>query len=632
MFRTFRPLAAFVAMTAIVALSAPATAQKPFDDPVLERMRKDVFFLASPECEGRGIETKGIEKAADYVVQAFQKAGVKPAMKDGTYFQPFTVSLAPSLDRPTSFTLTGPDGAKKEPELLTEYTPLGFSRTSKAKGGLVFAGFGVSAPALKYDDYEGLDVEGKIVVMLRRAPRYGVKGEKRFDTKAPDGADSPHAAFAAKIELAAKKKAAGVVIVNDLSAAGQTDPLPRFADYAAGGVPAKFPVLIMKRDLFDTILKADKRKPVGEIEAAINESLKPQSFELKGWTADAVVTTVQKEVKCKNVVGVLDGAGPLKDETVVIGAHYDHVGYGLWGSAGGEPAKGKVHYGADDNASGTTVLMELARRYGSQKDRQGRRLVFVAFSAEEHGLDGSKHDCTEPPFPLDKTAAMINMDMVGRTKPVNADYFGLFGKKDRLLVYGTGTGEGFDKLVDAVSQKVEFKVTTLAAGTGPSDHDSFYRKGVPVLFLYTGIHPEYHKPTDVPEKIDVPGMKKVAAFAELLANDALARETKPKYVVVREPHSDPTDPTPRGPSGPRLGIAPGNYGADNGVLVDAVSPGGVAEKAGVQSGDFIVEIAGKPTPTIQAYMTAMGGQKPGDTIDVVVERKGKKLTLKAELK
>jgi S1-C subfamily serine protease len=155
---------------------------------------------------------------------------------------------------------------------------------------------------------------------------------------------------------------------------------------------------------------------------------------------------------------------------------------------------------------------------------------------------------------------------------------------------------------------------------------------VPVLFLYTGVHAEYHKPTDVPEKIDVPGMKKVADFTEKLADDVLVRETKPKYIVVREPYSDPTDPTPRGPLGPRLGIAPGNYGDNNGVLVDSVSPGGVAEKAGVQAGDFIVEIAGKPTPNIQAYMGAMSGQKPGTTIDVVVERKGKKLTLKAELK
>ena len=145
------------------------------------------------------------------------------------------------------------------------------------------------------------------------------------------------------------------------------------------------------------------------------------------------------EFKVKNVVGVLEGKGPLADETVVIGAHYDHVGYGTFGSLGGKDAKGKIHYGADDNASGTTGLIELARRFGAMKDRQGRRIVFIAFTAEERGLYGSIHYCKEPLFPLEKTAAMINMDMIGRTKPVPADWLGIWGKKDRLVVYGTGT-------------------------------------------------------------------------------------------------------------------------------------------------------------------------------------------------
>ncbi len=352
---------------------------------------------------------------------------------------------------------------------------------------------------------------------------------------------------------------------------------------------------------------------------------------MKGWKADAEVTVDRKEVKAKNVVGVLEGAGPLKDETIVIGAHYDHVGYGLWGSAGGGQARGKIHYGADDNASGTTGLLELARRFGAQKNRQGRRIVFIAFSAEEHGLDGSRFYCKEPLFPLDKTAAMINMDMIGRTKPVQTDWLGLFEKKDRLVVYGTGSGEGMDKLVDSVTKKSDLKVTKIAAGTGPSDHDSFYRKNIPVLFLYTGTHPEYHKPTDVPEKINVTGMKKATDFAEALAEDLATRETKPKYVVVKDPWSDPTEPRPIRPMGPRLGILPDYSFEGEGLRLEGVTPGGVAEKAGLKDGDIIVEVAGKPVKNITGYMTAMGGQKPGTTIDIVVERKGTKMTLKAKL-
>jgi len=630
MSRMFPSLAAVGVACAILSLTNPAAAQQPFDDPALERLRKDIFFLASPECEGRGIETKGIEKAADYVADTFKAAGLKPGMKNGSYFQPFTVTMSSKLGKGTKFTLTGPD-TKIEPKLGAEYSPMGYSPTSKATGELVFAGFGISAPTLKYDDYAGLDVEGKIVVILRRTPRYGINGDKRFDTTTPPGEDSVHALFETKIEVAAKHKAVGLIIVNDSTGAGKNDPIPQFEMHATGTTPAKFPVMFIKREVFDEILAAAKQKPLKEIEAAINEKLTPQSFELKGWKADAAVTVERQDVRVKNIVGVLEGAGPLKDETVVIGAHYDHVGYGLWGSTGGAAAKGKIHYGADDNASGTTGLMELARRYGTQKNRQGRRLVFIAFSAEEHGLDGSRFYCKEPLFPLDKTVAMINMDMIGRTKPVPVDWLGIFGKKDRLLVYGTGTGAGIDKLVDNAIKQSDFKVTTLAGGTGPSDHDSFYRKQVPVLFLYTGIHPEYHKPTDVPEKINIPGLKKVVDFAEILVTDLATRETKPKYLVVADQHTDPTDPRPRGPTGPRLGVLPDYAYEGPGLRLEGVNPGSVADKAGLKGGDVIVEIAGKPVANITGYMSAMGGQKPGTTIDVVVERGGKKLTLKAKL-
>ncbi len=628
---TFRPLAATLAFAVLLALSAPTSAQKPFDDPILDRMQKDIFFLASPECEGRGIETKGIQKAADYVAEAFQKAGLKPAMKDGSYFQPFTIVMSAKLGKPTALTLSGPGDAKKEPKLGVEYSPMAFSPAGKAAGGLVFAGYGISAPALKYDDYEGLNVEGKFVVVLRRAPRYGVKGDKRFDTTVPDGEDSTHAAFVSKIEAATAHKAAGLVIVNDTGAAGKNDPIMQYDARMTGGTAAKFPVLFLKREVFDEVLAAGPWKALADLETAINADLKPRSFPVAGWTANSEVTVAREEIKAKNVVGVLEGTGPLKDETVVIGAHYDHVGYGLWGSTGGAAAKGKIHYGADDNASGTSGLMELARRFGAQKNRAGRRLVFVAFSGEERGLLGSQFYCKEPLFALDQTAAMLNMDMIGRTKPVPVDWLGVFEKKDRLLVYGTGTGTGFDPLVDGTTKKFDFKVTKLAGGTGPSDHDSFYRKGVPVLFLYTGLHPEYHKPTDVPEKINVTGMKKVTDYVEVLAENLRTRDARPKYLVVKGQSGDPTAPESR-PMGPRLGFAPGNYeGETAGVLVDSVSPGGVAEAAGMKDGDFIVEIAGKPTPNIIAYMGAMAAQKPGTTIDVVVERKGKKLTLKAKL-
>jgi hypothetical protein len=274
--------------------------------------------------------------------------------------------------------------------------------------------------------------------------------------------------------------------------------------------------------------------------------------------------------------------------------------------------------------------MELARRYGAMKNRQGRRLVFIAFSGEERGLLGSIHYCKEPLFPLDKTAAMINMDMVGRTKPVPTHWLpGAVPFKDRLVVYGTGTAETFAKLVDETGKKSQFKLSTLATGTGPSDHDSFYRKHVPVLFLYTGTHNEYHRPADVPELINVPGMKKVADFVQILADNLTTVEDRPKFQATKDPWIDPTETrTPRA-QGPKLGIRPGNYESeDGGVLVDGVSPGGAAEKGGVKDGDVIVEIGGKPVKNIGGYMTAMSTQKAGTAVDIVVLRKGQKVTLK----
>jgi hypothetical protein len=610
-------------------LASPAPAQKPFDDPVLEQMRKDIFFLAGPECEGRGVDTKGILKAADYIAATFKQAGLKPAMKDGSYFQPFTLPDAlkdVKLVAPTKTILSGPSGAANELKLDVNYSPMGFSPTSKVKGDLVFVGFGITAPELKYDDYEGVDVAGKVAVMIRYAPLYWQKGDKKFDA-------TKYAPLETKVKNAAAHKAAGIIIVNDTESSSAADTIEQFANHTNGTKIAPFPVLFFKRELLDGIVAGGPIKSTADIETLIGKNLKPRSFDLTGWKIDTQVTVERHDIKTKNVVGILEGAGPLADETIVLGAHYDHVGYGMYASLGGPAARGKIHYGADDNGSGTTTLLELARRYGAMKNRQGRRLVFIAFSGEELGLYGSIHYCKEPLFPLEKTAAMINMDMVGRAKPVPTDWLGVMPQKDRLVVYGTGTADGFAKLVDEAGTKSQFRLRTLPTGTGPSDHDSFYRKHVPVLFLYTGTHNEYHRPTDIPEKINVIGMKKVADFVQILADNLTTTEAKPKYQATKDPWIDPTEPRaanePRVRPQARLGIRPGNYESeDGGVLVDGVSPGGAGEKGGLKDGDVIVEIGGKPVKNIGTYMTAMGAQKAGKQVEVVVMRKGQKLTLK----
>lgn len=597
---------------------------------VLERLKQHVGFLASAECEGRGIDTQGIEKAAAYIAEEFHKAGLRPAGKDGSFFQPFVVTAAAKLAERPQALLLGPLGARLELDNGTDFAVMGFSNSGQVRAPLVFVGYGITAPELKYDDYAGLDAKGKVVVMLRRTPRPNERGEKRFDRYAATPEESSHATFAAKIANAQRHGAVAVILVNDASSAGERDPLPQFANHALGNPPAPFPVLFFKRELLDRMMQAQKLS-LADVEKGIDEQLRPHSLVLDGWSVQIQVHVERTEYKCKNVVGVLEGNGPLAEETVVIGAHYDHIGYGTFGSLGGANAKGKIHHGADDNASGTTALIELAHRFAAQPQRIGRRLLFIAFSAEERGLYGSIHYCKEPLYPLESTALMVNMDMIGRARRVAADWWG-WEKKERLLVYGVGTGSGLESLVHQANDRQDLLLRTLPAGTGPSDHDSFYRKRVPVLFLYTGTHGDYHRPSDKAETLNYEGMSLVVDFAERLVQAAASLPEKPRYQVTREAWRDPTDPraqvAPRSQM-PRLGIRPGNYESeDGGVLVDGVTPGGPAERAGIKEGDVIVAIAGEPVRNIGTYMALMSRQKAGTAVEVTVMRRGQRLSLK----
>jgi hypothetical protein len=597
---------------------------------VVERLRQHVSFLASAECEGRGIDTQGIEKAAAYIAEEFRKAGLNPAGKDGSYYQPFTVTASAKLIERPQATLRGPQNLRVDLEAGTDFAVMGFSSSGEIQAPLIFVGYGITAPELKYDDYAGLDVRGKIVVLLRRTPRPNERGEQRFDPNVPTPEESTHAAFITKITNAQRHGAAGVVIVNDASSAGERDPLPQFANHAVGNPAAPFPVLFFKRALLDRMLQSQQQS-LAAWEKAVHADLRPRSLPLEGWALQATVRVERTEYKCKNVVGVLEGSGPLSHETIVIGAHYDHIGYGTIGSLGGANARGKIHFGADDNASGTSGLIELAYRFASQPQRQGRRLLFIAFSAEERGLYGSLHYCKEPLYPLETTALMINMDMIGRARLVPADWFG-WEKKERLLVYGVGTGTGLESLVRQANGNPGLYLRTLAAGTGPSDHDSFYRKRVPVLFLYTGTHGDYHRPSDKADTLNYEGMAEVVDFAERLIQLAANLPEKPKYQVTRDVWRDPTDPKAQTPSRtqmPRLGIRPGNYESeDGGVLVDGVTPGGPAEKAGIKEGDLIVAIAGETIKNISTYMTVMSRQKSGSPVEVTILRQNQRLTLR----
>ena len=604
-------------LTAIAVLFVGSASFAASPEAVLERMKKDIFYLAGEECGGRGVGTPGIDKAADHIAASFQASGLQPGLPDG-YFQPFSFPGRTRLGSPNVAKLTLKDAAT-ELKLTDEFSVLGFSGNGALKGELVFAGYGltIATDKLKYDDYAGLDVKGKIVVVLRKTPRAEQK-DNPFT-----GPLEEQAALTAKIDLAAKKEVAGLVFVNDQTYGKQGDALMDLR--RSGGATAKFPVVQIKRSVLEKAI-ASQGKKLADIEQAIDKDLKPISLALSGCSLDGTVTLDREPIKAKNVVGILPGSGPLADETIVIGAHYDHLGTSSQGSLGGPAAQGKVHFGADDNASGTTGLLELARRFGAMKNRYGRTIVFVAFSGEEMGLHGSKYYSEKPITPIEKTVFMLNMDMIGRAATVDE----MGKKKLRVIASGVGTSDSFPKLCDAINAKVDFKLLKTEPGTGPSDHQSFYVKKIPVLFIHTGTHKDYHRPSDTPDKAELNGMMKIADFCEAIAAHIAVLPERPNYIVTKGRWSDPTDTSPRQMANmPRLGVMPGNYEEeDKGVLVEQVIPGGAAESGGIKAGDFIITIAGTPVKNIDDYMKALAAQKPNVEIEITVMRNKEKKTVK----
>lgn len=579
------------------------------NDPIA-RMERDLVFLAGEDCEGRGLKTQGIHKAAAYVAAEFQAAGLKPAFPDG-YFQPFAVKESFLEAGPHKLALAGPDGKEIDLPFGKGFTVSGLSGKGTVGGGLVFAGFGISSD--KYDDYKDLDVTNKVVVVLRQNPRARAKKDPLFTEEET----RKHAPLVEKIKLAGKKGAAAIVFVNDKDMAGKDDPLMPFEYAAEDGKIGSIPVVHAKRADIDKALAA-AGKSLADLEAAIDKDLKPQSFALPEWAAKVTTAVGVKEIPAKNVGGYVEGSGPLKDETVVIGAHYDHLGRGERGTK--QPGSNAIHYGADDNGSGTTALMELARRYGARKDREGRRVVFVAFSGEERGLLGSLYYCDHPAFPLDKTVAMLNMDMVGRVRPDDKDH------KDRLVVGGVGTAKSFEKLVDDANARSGFHLSKDKSGVGPSDHTSFYLAKVPVYFFFTGEHAEYHTPKDRPETINFSGILKVADLVDRMATTIASARERPEYVAGVGGSMGGR------PGGPKLGVMPRYEESGDGMELSGVMPGGAAEAAGLKKGDKITAIGGKPVKNVQDYMAAMSGLKRGEDVELTITRDGKTLKVKASPK
>ncbi|MCC7085159.1 MAG: M20/M25/M40 family metallo-hydrolase [Pirellulales bacterium] len=636
------------------------------------RLTSAVGYLASDELEGRGLGTKGIDRASDYIAEQFHAMGLKTELYDGTPFQKFTVTtssqLGPKEENVLSLVGPGKRSSKEDHlqlKLGEDFSPLAVGSSAKFSLPLVLVGYGITAPKLGYDDYAGVNAKGKAVVVLRHEPQQN-NPHSNFDGTA----DSPFAPIARKVSNAYEHGAEAVLLVTDEaeidkrvaadqqrvqqtidelnklgvefqkavsptkegtkqyyqkvaelgeqirkradSTVGELDPLLSFTRGGEAAEGRRIPVIHVRRAAIEPAIQAALGIDLATLEKQIDQDAKPRSSELVGWKVVGQTSVERVEAETKNVVAILEGEGPLAEETIVVGAHYDHLGRGTANSR--SPGSNEIHNGADDNASGVAALLEVARELAGREKKLPRRIVFVAFTGEERGLLGSAHYVREPVVPLTKTIAMLNMDMVGRLDD------------DKLIIYGTGTAAEWPDLIDELNEKYAFKITRHPEGFGPSDHSSFYAKEIPVLHFFTGTHKDYHRPTDDVDKINVPGMRRVAEMVAETAVRLAVSDGKPTY---QEAKGKPE--VAKSGDRPYFGSIPDFSQDQPGYSLMGVSKGSPAEKAGLVSGDIIIGLGDSRIGNLEDFDSALRKFKGGDKVAVTVKRGTEEKKLNATL-
>jgi hypothetical protein len=465
--------------------------------------------------------------------------------------------------------LRGPEGFEINLKFSEQFIPQAGRNGFDVEADLVFVGYGIGALDLNFDEYRNVDVKDKIVVVIRREPQQE-NPDSVFDGKEV----SSHSWLNNKIGKARAAGAIGVILVNDgvnapTDEKDQLEPPNGFAS-ATG----RMPFIQMKRRVLEHVLRISplvkhdgtKLENIADIEKLIDETLEPVSQPISGWKASISTAVKRQAVTTSNIIGVIEGEGPLAEETIVIGGHYDHLGLGAFGSRA--PERREIHNGADDNATGTAAVMELARRFGQRDKKPARRLVFICFSAEEMGLLGANHYVTEPIFPLDKTVAMVNFDMIG------------WLRDDNLSVFNATSAPEFDDLLDKANEGFDLKLDK-AGGFAGSDHLSFYQKNIPVMFFHTGLTSTYHTPDDDFETIDCGGALKVIDYSERVIDALAAMPTRPTFAA-----------SPTGRNRAVLGVRLDDEN-EKGIGITDVSENSVAEKAGLKIGDVITHIDGE---------------------------------------
>ena len=639
-------------------------------DAMQTQLRADVKFLASEKLRGRSVTDDTIEVAASYLVDRMQEIGLKTDLVNGKPRQPFSIKLGSRVGAAENnrLTLSSKDDGFEEMvvELDNGLMPLALgSSRAELSGPLVFAGYGITAPRLEYDDYEGVQADGAIVIILRKEPQASEPESKFSGTQ-----NTRHAFFAAKVQNAIKHGAKAIVLVNDPASVGeavknvkqrieqeesrqvklaeQLEKLPedarnnrkslnekianakRMVNSLRADLPdveqgvlgitdagvrpesqASIPIVSVSRDVISKTLEASTGKKLAELEAAIDETGSPHSVLLEGVTVALKSELRPSVAETDNVLGLLPGKGELADQTVVVGAHYDHVGMGGYGSLA--PGTVAIHNGADDNASGTSAMLAIAGRMVGRLAEvdSHRQVLFMGFSAEERGLLGSAHYVKNPVIPLESTVAMVNLDMVGRLRD------------NELTVYGTGSAATFDDLLEKANEDYAFNLFKVSSGYGPSDHQSFYTAGVPVLFFFTGLHDNYHRPTDDFEKIEFGGLTRITDLVSDVTYELATLDQRPKYAETEKQVRVRRQITAY------MGVSLAN--SEDSVVISGLVEGAPAERAGLKVGDLLKKLGDNSVKNSQQVLEIMRSRSPGQKMPVVVIRDGESISSTVDL-
>ncbi|MBY0589485.1 M28 family peptidase [bacterium] len=596
----FRRMPLGLILSAVCLANSLHGAELSIDD----RLRQDVEFLAADKLEGRDVGTPGGAQAAEFIRDRFRSLGLVSGPADGSYFQNFPVRIGSKVTDDSFLELIAPDGTTTRLVRGEDFEPLVFGGDGEFDAPIVFVGYGIKSDDPPIDDFATLDIEGKVVLLIRREPQID-------DPASPLAGNelSRHAELETKVRNCWERKAAGILLVSDhhtITKDGKDNLLS--SNYIPGNSSVGVAVCHIHESLADRLVAGSAVGTMAEVQKKIDGDLKPQSAPIEGWKVKGKISFVRVQVETANVVGMIEGEGPLAAETILVGAHYDHIGMG--GPNSRDPGLRAIHNGADDNASGTAVLLETARRFASRPAKPTRRLVFIAFSGEERGLLGSAYYAKKGPIvPLEKTVAMVNFDMVGRVKD------------NRLIIYGTKTADAFEPILTKLDEKADSLALKLVPlGVPASDHITFYRSKIPSLHFFSGTHADYHMPTDDADRINYPGMTSVADLSEALVDELLSLPQAPAYVKVEENDPHGGMQLPGGKNTAYLGTSPDYSDEVDGVLLNGVRGGSPADQGGLKAGDIIVEFGGETIKNVQQYTSALYAHKPGDKVTVIVLR------------